>query len=125
MSCGTFYLLFYVEVGHAGNIGYGIANLGAELEHSVQVVSEEFYGDVGLCAAQHGIDAVADGLPYLDDGAGEGAQFFADFGSQFGPASFLQFKGGLYFADVDSQGVVRPVRRVRSCGLRSEFRGWS
>ena len=112
----AFYLLLYVEVGHAGNVADGITYFASQAEHAIEVIAEELDGNVGLCTAQHGVDAVADGLSYLDDGTGDTVQLLAHFGGEFAPASAFQFKGGFQFADVHAQGML--VQFGASCLAR-------
>ena len=88
----SFDLLLHIQVGYAFDSAYQVLDLVSEPEHPVQIVSEQLDGDSGLCAAEHGIDPVADRLAYLDVGPGDGRKLFADFRQQFGMGAVFQFE---------------------------------
>ena len=76
---GTLYLLLHVQVGNAFHIFHRILDLVSKGEHPVQVVAEKLDSNACLRAAQHGVDAVADGLAYLDIGSRNDRELMAHF----------------------------------------------
>ena len=99
----TLNLLLHVQVGNALYVFHGILNLISQSEHTVQVIPEELDGDARLRAAQHGIDAVADGLAYLDVGSGNDRKLAAHLVEQFPVRAVFQFEGSFQLGHVHAQ----------------------
>ena len=105
LQFGALYLLLHVQVGYTLHVLYRLLNLVAQGKHAVQVRTEELDGYAGLRTAQHGIDAVADGLSYLHVGPHERAQLLAYLSGQLLPRAVPQGEGRLYLRGVHPQGM--------------------
>ena len=70
---GTLDLLLDIEVGEAFDIADRGPDVIADVEQSVQIVSEYLYRNRGLSAREHRVDAVRDGLADLDIDSRQGA----------------------------------------------------
>ena len=105
LQFGALYLLLHVEVGDALNVLAGVLYLIADGEHAVEVGAEELDGYAGLCAREHGVDAVGDGLAYLYVGSGENGEALAHVVEHFFVTAVLKLERGFYLAHVHTEGV--------------------
>ena len=118
----TLHLLLHIEVGHALHVRYLGLDLVGQTVHAVQVLSEELDGDIGLRTRQHGIDAVRDGLPYLDAHSGQFRQLAAHLGHQFPATASLKHERSLYLTRIHAEGMLVQFRTSRLAGHRLDFR---
>ena len=91
-----------VEVGYALHTADGALDAVADDEHVVEVVSEELDGYAGLGTAEHGVDAVADGLAYLYIGSGNGREFLAHLIQNLRVGALIEDERCLYLGYIDS-----------------------
>ena len=117
----AFDLLLHVEVGNSRNVADSSLDLVAQREHLVQVVSEEFDGDICLRTGQHRVDTVADGLTDFDVCSGDRSEFLAHFGDEFATRAVFQFKRCLDFRNVYAERVFIQFGTSRFAGYGLYF----
>ena len=92
--------MLHIEVCHPVNVLGGLLNLRADGMQLCEVGAKHLDGNAGLCARQHGVDAVRYGLAYFDVDTRQCVQPLANVVHNLVLAALVQCKRHFHFAAV-------------------------